>query len=454
MRLYKVGGYVRDKALGLEPEDIDYVVTGATNEKMLELGFIPVGKDFPIFIDPKTRSEIALARLGDDFENITIEQDLSRRDLTINAMAIDEDGSIIDPFGGLDDIKNKRLKHIAGSFESDPLRIVRLARFKAKYDGFEIASETIEHCHNLINGGLLDDPQKDRLYREFSKGILLPEPQKFIDALSEVGALKVLFPVIEKMKGVPQNPVYHAEGCVYTHTLMVLQKSAYLSARLAPEDKIAVRMAALFHDVGKTTTPDELLYDANGKVLGKHHGHEDKEVVLPLLKEIKQKMTMPKAVYYNIEHTAINHLRVHRVKQTKGASFVNMANSMGLASKTNNGRNMQVVDNFLLACKADALGRKLLVDGEEVEPSASYPQMKRFKLYLKEYLDSEKIVSEWVQSSQQENGVTPDIEAIKSYRDETRKGRISRLRRRLGWITHTQQNNSKKTLFLNQKKTP
>lgn len=432
MKFYRVGGCVRDELMSQKPNDIDYLVIGGTPEMMVDADFQMVGKAFPVFLHPETRDEYALAQFnGESDLSITIEDDLSRRDLTINSMAFDEDGNLVDPFGGLKDIENKKLRHTGESFRDDPIRILRLARFKARFPSFEIHEDTVSFCKQMISDGLMDNLVKERVYAEIQKGLLTDKPSVFILALDQIGALEKLLPVIHNMKGVPQSPTHHSEGCVYTHTLMVIDEAAKLTISMEDDDKVAVCLAALFHDVGKTMTSEELLYDEDGNVLGRHHNHEDESVVLPLLKEVASVMSIPKIVFWLIRHTAVNHLRVHKMFEIRGSSFVEMANNMGLKSVTNNGNNLKHFNQFLLACKADALGREHLVDGVSVRPSSDYPQAERAMLYFEDYIDSEKYLVDWMRKYEEKFDRKPKSDLIFEMRTQLKKQSASKLKKKL-----------------------
>lgn len=436
MKFFKVGGCVRDELMGLKPRDVDYVVVGGSKNKLTNIGYHLVGKAFPVFLHPQTREEYALA-VSDvngvlNFASyITIEEDLERRDLTINSMAIDDTGALIDPFNGLSDLNNKIIRHTSKAFASDPMRIIRAARFYGSFDGFEIHPSTIEFCRKMIKDGSLDKTVKDRVYLEVKKGLLIDKPSRFIDGLDKVGALKKLFPVIYDMKGVPQSEIHHNEGCVYTHTMMVLDEAAKLSKDLDDKDRVAVLMGALFHDVGKTKTPEHLLYDVDGKAIGKHHDHENIKVVKPIIDDIKNLMELPNSVYYNILYSAVNHLKVHRIFELRGSSFVDMADSMSLKKQSENGAKTQFLENFLLTCKADALGRLMLVDGVQVKPSDDYPQYDRVINYFNEYIRSDKDLGEWISNFEVKNDRKPNVDEIKKQKRDIVVRNVTRVKKQL-----------------------
>lgn len=436
MKFYKVGGCVRDEIMGLTPKDIDYVVVGGSSKEMVDLGYKRVGKSFPVFLHSETDEEYALACKLEGGEVVfnndaTLVDDLYRRDLTINSIAIDEDGNYVDPIGGIEDIKNKKLRHNGESFVCDPLRVVRLARFYSELDGFHIDSETVDLCNDMSEKGFLKNLQPDRLYKEFAKGLLTSKPSVFINALNGLGALSIILPVISRMACIPQNINYHSEGCVYTHTMMVLDESAFLSKNMSESDKLSIRMAALFHDVGKTETPMSLLYAEDGTPIGKHHNHEDPKVVIPLLDEVAEVMKIPKDVFYNMKYTAINHLKVHKALEIRAGSFISMANEMSLKSLTNNGNDYSKFRNFLIACQADSVGRLILVNGEKIKPSYDYPQADRMLMYLTEYLNSEGELSEWIEKYKMKNETMPESAEISSVRNDIRSRNIAKLRKNL-----------------------
>ena len=273
MNYYRVGGCVRDRLLGLEVNDTDWVVTGATPAEMTAAGFKSVGRDFPVFLHPETKEEYALARSerktgpgyrGFDvsFEpDTTIEQDLLRRDLTINAMAETEDGEIIDPYGGRKDIESRLLRHVSPAFVEDPVRVLRVARFAARLAplGFRVADETRDLIRQIGESGELDALVAERVWQELSRALDEADPAAFFETLRDCGVLGRLFPEIEALHGVPQTARYHPEIDTGVHLMMALRKSAELG--LDNETRFAV----LMHDLGKGTTPHELL--------PRHHGH-------------------------------------------------------------------------------------------------------------------------------------------------------------------------------------
>lgn len=261
MKIYSVGGAIRDFVMKRPVHDRDYVVVGSSVEEMLSLGFSPIGKDFPVFLHPETKEEYALARTerkvspgykGFVFHaspEVTLEEDLRRRDLTINAMAMSEDGELIDPFGGQKDIEAKVFRHVSEAFSEDPVRILRLARFAARFTDFTVAPETMELMKNMVASGEVDALVPERVWKELSQGLMEVKPSRMILTLRECGALERLFPEINALWGVPQPEKYHPEICAGQHTMLALDYSAKQNYPLT------VRFAVLLHDVGKGTTP-------------------------------------------------------------------------------------------------------------------------------------------------------------------------------------------------------
>ena len=267
MKIYKVGGCVRDHLLGLPIVDIDWVVTGTTVDNMRSAGYQTVGKDFPVFLHPKTKQEYALARSerktapgyhGFDFNTdptITIEQDLLRRDLTINAIAEDEDGNLIDPYGGQADIEKRILRHVSDAFVEDPVRVLRVARFAARFNhlGFKLAPETIQLIREIGTSGELGTLVAERVWSEMSRALGESNPSIFFETLRECDVLASLFPEIDNLYGVPQTAKYHPEIDTGIHVMMALEKSAELNF------DNETRFAVLMHDLGKATTPTDIL---------------------------------------------------------------------------------------------------------------------------------------------------------------------------------------------------
>lgn len=274
MRCYIVGGAVRDALLGLPVQDHDWVVVGATPEALTARGFRPVGKDFPVFLHPTTHEEYALARTerktGPGYKgfafhaaaDVTLEEDLARRDLTINAMARDEDGSIVDPYGGRRDLEQRILRHVSPAFAEDPVRILRVARFAARFDGFTVAAETVALMRAMVDSGEVDHLVAERVWQELSRGLMEQRPSRMIAVLRECGALARIVPELDRLFGVPQPEKHHPEIDTGEHILLVLDRAA------ATAQPLAVRWACLLHDLGKGDTPAD--------ILPHHYGHEAK----------------------------------------------------------------------------------------------------------------------------------------------------------------------------------
>ena len=369
MKTFLVGGAVRDRLLGLSVKDNDWVVTGATPDMMVELGFKAVGKDFPVFLHPNTGEEYALARTerksgkgyhGFHFhaaEDVTLEQDIQRRDLTINALAEDENGNIIDTVNGKADLKNRLLRHVSPAFSEDPVRILRIARFLARFAslGFQIAPETMQLMKNMVKAAEVDELVAERVWQETSRALTEPNPEQFIEALRECGALKILFPEIDHLFGVPQPEQHHPEIDTGIHTLLVLQQACLLS----PEPE--VRFAALTHDLGKGTT--------DPKILPHHYGHEDRGYCL--VKKLCKRYKVPKNYTQLAEITSKYHTHIHRTFEVKPKTLLKVLETCDAF------RRPERFEQFLLACTADSRGRP----SYENYP---YEQANFFRLLLEE----------------------------------------------------------------------
>lgn len=385
MQIYLVGGAVRDYLLGLEVKDRDWVVVGADAPTMLAQGFQPVGKDFPVFLHPDSHEEYALARTerktakgyaGFAFHadrDVTLEQDLMRRDLTINAMAQDSDGLIIDPFGGQQDLSDGILRHVSPAFAEDPVRILRIARFAARY-GFSVADETLLLMRQMVADGEADALVAERVWQELAKGLMERNPAKMIEALRECGGLAVLLPEVEALFGVPQRADYHPEIDSGIHTLMVLQKAAEMDLTL-PE-----RYAALLHDLGKAKTPSE--------ILPKHYGH-DLAGAEPV-REVNRRLRAPKACAELAELVCRWHIIFHQVAQLKPATVLNTL------KKTDAFRRPERFQTALNVCVADQRGR---LNFEEAE----YPQREHWLNLLQaaNEIDAGEIAAQCAQNQQQ-----------------------------------------------------
>ncbi|QYK07089.1 multifunctional CCA addition/repair protein [Shewanella zhangzhouensis] len=361
MKTYLVGGAVRDSLLGLEVKDRDYMVVGATVEEMLAAGYRQVGKDFPVFLHPKTQEEYALARTerksGTGYggfvchasPDVTLEEDLKRRDLTINAIAMAEDGSLHDPWGGVADLEARLLRHVSGAFVEDPLRVLRVARFAARFapKGFTVAPETLTLMRQLTESGELLHLTAERVWQELEKVLGCDSPQVFFDVLNQCGALEVLFPEIHALFGVPQPEQWHPEIDTGVHTMMVLEQAA----KLTPNKQ--VRFAALVHDLGKGITPKALW--------PKHHGHGQKG--LPLIKALCDRFRVPSDYKELALWVSDEHQNIHNAFELRADTILRLFDKLDLWRKPE--RLPLVLD----ACEADIKGRT----GFENNP---YPQKK------------------------------------------------------------------------------
>ena len=348
--LYRVGGCVRDSLLGFPAVDQDWVVVGETADSMLSKGFRPVGADFPVFLHPETGEAYALARqerkTGKGYlgfvthagAEVTLEEDLARRDLTINAIAMDANGTIIDPFGGQEDIKNRQLRHISPAFAEDPLRVLRVARFFARFWnlGFQIAEETQVLMTQLVQSGEIHTLVAERVWNETRKALETDTPLAFFDLLHQCGALPILFPELAALIDIPQPVKYHPEGDVWTHTRMTLTQATQLS------QDATVRFAALVHDLGKGTTPPALLPH--------HYNHEERGVLL--VNQLCDRLRTPTAFRKLAVLGCRYHLQCHRLLEMTPKKVLK------LLIHLNAFREIALLDKFLLVCQADATGRQ------------------------------------------------------------------------------------------------
>lgn len=364
MQTYLVGGAVRDQLLNYPVKEKDWVVVGATVEQMLELGYQQVGKDFPVFLHPKTKDEHALARTERNTApgykgfavhaspDVTLEEDLIRRDLTINAIAQDEAGNLIDPYNGQADIKAKLLRHVSPAFAEDPVRILRVARFAARYAhlGFSVAPETLQLMQTMVNNGEANALVAERVWQEFHKALCERNPEVFIEVLRNCGALKIIMPEIDALFGVPQPVQHHPEIDTGIHTIMVLQQATQLS------NDPATRFAALCHDLGKALTPKENWPS--------HYGHEAGG--LKPIRQLCSRLRIPKNFQELACITAEFHLHVHRAFEIKNSTL------LATIEKLDGLRKPERYEQFLIACTADSRGRT----GYE---NNAYPQADRFR---------------------------------------------------------------------------
>lgn len=377
MQIYMVGGAVRDALLGLPVQDRDWVVVGATPEQLTAQGYLPVGKDFPVFLHPQTREEYALARTERNtargyrgFEvyaapDVTLEQDLARRDLTINSIAAParqqraaavfepDFEALIDPYGGQRDIQAKVLRHVTEAFREDPVRILRLARFAARFDDFSVAPETGALMQEMVASGEVDALVPERVWQELARGLMENKPSRMLQVLRDCGALQRLLPEVAALWGVPQRAEYHPEIDTGIHLMLVLDMAAQLQAPLP------VRFACLGHDLGKGTTPVD--------ILPKHIGHEERSA--RLLKGLCQRLRVPVDCREIADVVAREHGNIHRSADFNAAAVVR------LLERCDAFRKPQRFADILLACECDARGRL----GLDQSP---YPQRQRLQSAL------------------------------------------------------------------------
>jgi tRNA nucleotidyltransferase (CCA-adding enzyme) len=347
MKTYAVGGAVRDELLGLPVKDRDWVVVGATPQEMLAQGFLAVGRDFPVFLHPTTHEEYALARTerktapgytGFAFHaapGVTLEEDLVRRDLTINAIARDEAGTIIDPHGGRADIAARVLRHVSPAFAEDPVRILRVARFAARFTEFTVAPETLELMRAMTAAGEVDALVQERVWQELARGLMEARPSRMFELLRECGALARLLPEVDALWGVPQRADYHPEVDTGVHVMMVIDMAARLGAALP------ARFAALTHDLGKARTPAD--------ILPRHHGHETRSVAL--VEGVCERLKVPVDCRDVARLAARYHGDMHRVEELRPET------KLTLLERCDALRRPERFELILLACEADYRGR-------------------------------------------------------------------------------------------------
>lgn len=355
MKAYLVGGAVRDELLGLPVRERDWVVVGATPDELIAQGYKPVGKDFPVFLHPRTGEEYALARTerktapgyrGFDTmfsADVTLEQDLERRDLTINAIARDpETGTLVDPYGGARDLRERWLRHVSAAFVEDPVRVLRIARFAARFAplGFRVAPETMTLLREIAARGELDALVSERVWQETQRALEMPAPRQFFEVLREANALQVIFPEIHALFGVPQPERWHPEIDSGVHTMMVVDQAARLS------DDPVVRFAALTHDLGKGTTPPS--------EWPRHIAHEQRGVAL--VEALCDRLRIPNAYRELAVQVSRHHLNAHRVQELRESTLLDLLESLDAF------RRPARFEQFVLACEADARGRKGLED--------------------------------------------------------------------------------------------
>lgn len=354
---YCVGGAVRDELLGLSVKDRDFVVVGATPEQMSQAGFKPVGKDFPVFLHPQTHEEYALARTErktakgyKGFQvhaapDVTLEQDLSRRDFTINAIAKAADGTLTDPFNGQADIRVKVLRHVSDAFVEDPVRILRAARFLARFTDFTLAPETLELMRKMVADGEVDALVPERVWQEFARGLMEAKPSRMFETLRACGALQKIFPELDALWGVPQPPQHHPEVDTGVHVMMVIDYAASRNFSLP------VRFAALTHDLGKGTTPKD--------VLPRHIGHEARSV--DLLKGVCKRLRVPNDCKALAHIVAKFHGKLHQASKMRPDTLLEFLIDLDAI------RQPERFEDFLLACEADSRGRTGMEDCPQPE---------------------------------------------------------------------------------------
>ena len=369
MKIYQVGGAVRDRLLQRPFHDTDWVVVGATPEDMTAQGFTPVGKDFPVFLHPQTHEEYALARTerksGVGYRgfvvhtspDVTLEEDLARRDLTINAIAAPADwtgvGAVFDPYNGQADLQAKLLRHVTDAFREDPVRILRVARFAARFEDFSVAPETLQLMREMVQAGETDHLVPERVWQEIRRGLMEAQPSRMFEVLRNCGALQVILPELNRLWGVPQRPEYHPEVDTGVHAMLVLDMAAQLHAPLT------VRFACLCHDFGKGTTPAD--------VLPRHIGHEQRSA--RLLQAVCNRWRVPNDCKELADVVAREHGNIHR------SSDLNAAAVMRLLERCDAIRKPERFTEALLACECDARGRT----GLQAQP---YPQRLRLQAAL------------------------------------------------------------------------
>ena len=369
MQIYMVGGAVRDKLLGRPVNDHDWVVVGATPEQMLAQGYLPVGRDFPVFLHPETREEYALARterksgrgyrgfVVQSSPDVTLEEDLSRRDLTINSIAssTDESGAtrLFDPYHGEKDLRARVLRHVTDAFREDPVRILRVARFAARFTDFTVAPETMQLMREMVEHGEVNHLVPERVWQELARGLMEEKPSRMFEVLRECGALQVLLPEVARLWGVPQRADYHPEVDTGVHLMMVLDMAARLSAPLT------VRFACLAHDLGKGTTPAD--------VLPRHIDHETRSA--ELLKDVAERLRVPVDCRETADVVAREHGHIHRSQDLSAAALVRLLERCDAIRKP------ERFAEILLACECDARGR---LGFEE----SAYPQRPRLLTVL------------------------------------------------------------------------
>jgi tRNA nucleotidyltransferase (CCA-adding enzyme) len=335
LKTYLVGGAVRDRLMDIEPKDFDYVVVGSTHEEMIDAGFEHVGQDFPVYLHPDSGEEYALARrerktgsgyVGFEFDagaDVTLKEDLSRRDLTINAMAIATldtvTDAVYDPFGGESDIKSKTLRHTSEAFQEDPVRVLRIARLRARFGpSWTVAQETRELIHSMAKSGVLNELQPERVWKELSRALMEPHPRLFFDTLLECDALHTVFPEIYRLKTALESRRWHPEGDAYEHTMLVLEQAREF------EFGLEIRLACLTHDFGKGTTPRA--------ELPKHYGHDVRGV--KIVEQFCNRLCIPTKMRDRAMKVCRYHMLLHKLDMLNSKTFVKMFDTMGASNDT------------------------------------------------------------------------------------------------------------------------
>lgn len=412
MQTYLVGGAVRDALLALPVKDHDWVVVGASPDDMLRQGYVSVGKDFPVFLHPQTKEEYALARTerktGPGYKgfavhaapDVTLEQDLARRDLTINAMAVPAadlhaDGSfdaatVVDPYHGQQDLQGKVLRHVTDAFREDPVRILRVARFAARFSDFSVATETNALMRAMVDAGEADALVSERVWQELSRGLMEARPSRMLEVLRGANALARLLPEVEALYGVPQPAAHHPEVDTGVHLQMVLDMAARLNAPLA------VRTACLMHDLGKATTPAD--------ALPRHLGHEARSA--RLLKQVCERLRVPVDCRELADVVAREHGNIHRSGDLGAAALVR------LLERCDAFRKPQRFDDILLACECDARGRGGLSE-------SPYPQRARLRAALE---TAQQVATDQVAAQAQARGASG-----KAIGDAIQQARVAQL---------------------------
>lgn len=353
IKTYLVGGAVRDQLLGLDVKDRDWLVVGATPELLLSQGYQQVGQEFPVFLHPQSKEEYALARterkngkgytgfICDFSASVTLEQDLIRRDLTINAIAVDENGTYHDPYNGIGDLTQRVLRHISPAFSEDPLRVLRVARFAARFNsfGFSIADETLCLMKKMVQSGELNHLTAERVWLETQKAFNTDHPDVYFSVLKEVGALAVLFPEVDALFGIPQPEKHHPEIDAGIHTLLVLQQAVKLASKSA--NKEALLFAALCHDLGKALTPSD--------ILPKHHGHEQRGI--QPTQQLANRLKVPTEYKEFAKLCTEFHSHIHRIAELRPETVMKLFNRFDVWRKP------ERFFDFLLLCEADSKGR-------------------------------------------------------------------------------------------------